>query len=468
MPIPDTSTAAAAPGPAIASLAHRIGTSTGWRRRGIAAGAGSLSVLAMAPFHVWPVLFLTLPALVWLIDGAVARPLGDVPEPRFWRWRRHAAARAALDGWWFGFGYFFPGLLWIGEAFLVEAEVFGFLLPFAVTLMPAGLALFWGAAAAAASRHWPAGLGRVVSLALALSAVEWLRGHVLTGFPWNVLGYALTYPLPFMQAAALVGVYGLTMVAIVSLGSPLVLLADASARGGEATWRGILIRVGAVTLMPLGLLLLWGVHRLSVPEAIAQPSVKLRIVQPSVVQREKWRPEHQERIFQEHIDLSQRSGDGVIDGARGVQLIIWPEAAMPFLPLNTPAALQRIGEMLPEGTVLLSGALRLESAPGGRRRIFNSLIAFGKDGRPLGSYDKIHLVPFGEYLPAQAWLEAIGLEQLTRLRGGFDTGVRPRPLMLLPGLPALLPLICYEAIFPRAIVQGGVRPTALVLSLIHI
>jgi len=295
-----------------------------------------------------------------------------------------------------------------------------------------------------------------------LSGAEWLRGHVLTGFPWNVLGYALTYPLPFMQSAALVGIYGLTLIAVVALASPLVLLADAGDREDPGAWRGILMRVGLVTALPLVLMLVWGVNRLSVRDPARALEIRLRIVQPSVIQREKWRPEHQERIFREHLDLSRRAGDGVIDGARGVQLIVWPEAAMPFLPLNTPAALTMIGEMLPEGAVLLSGALRLESAPGGRRRIYNSLLAFGAGGRPVGAYDKIHLVPFGEYLPAQAWLEAIGLEQLTRLRGGFDVGVRPRPLMSLPGLPPLLPLICYEAIFPHAIVQGDTRPAALV------
>ncbi len=416
----------------------------------------------MAPFHLWPVLCLTLPVLVWLIDGALAAPPSDLPAYRFWSWRGHPAARAGLDGWWFGFGYFFAGLLWIGEAFLVEAEIFGFLLPFAVTLMPAGLSLFWAGAAAVATRQWPAGFARVVVLALTLSAAEWLRGHVLTGFPWNVLGYALTYPLPFMQSAALIGVYGLTLVTVVVLASPLVLLVDAVEQDDRVAGRGALRLTAMVTALPLLLMLVWGVDRLSANEAPAEPAIRLRIVQPSVVQREKWRPEHQERIFREHLDLSRRAGDGVIDGARGVHLIVWPEAAMPFLPLNTPAALTMIGDMLPEDTVLLSGALRLDSAPGGRRRIYNSLLAFGAGGRPVGAYDKIHLVPFGEYLPAQAWLEAIGLEQLARLRGGFETGARPRPLMSLPGLPKLLPLICYEAIFPHAIVQGGVRPAALV------
>ena len=132
----------------IRSLAARVQALGGWRRRGAAFAAGSLSVLAMAPFFAWPVLWITLPVLVWLIDGAVAE--GGTG------WR--PSLRAAEVGWWFGFGYFLFGLFWIGEAFLVEAEVFAVLLPVAVTLLPAGLALFFAAATGLASRLWKPGV----------------------------------------------------------------------------------------------------------------------------------------------------------------------------------------------------------------------------------------------------------------------------------------------------------------------
>ncbi len=136
-------------------------------------------------------------------------------EPR--RWYTRPAAAAAEIGWWFGFGYFLAGLFWIGEAFLVEAEVFAVLMPFAVLLMPAGLALFHAAATALAAPFWRTGIYRVLALAMSLSAMEWLRGHVLSGFPWNVLGYALTYPVSLMQSAAVFGIYGLTLIAVLDL-----------------------------------------------------------------------------------------------------------------------------------------------------------------------------------------------------------------------------------------------------------
>ncbi len=436
----------------------------GWRRWLVAAGAGGLSVLAMAPFHLWPVLWLTLPVLVWLMDGGPARPVAAVPVAAPPTGRLGAAmatpvGRAARAGWWFGFGYFLFGLFWIGEAFLVEAETFAVLIPFAVTLMPAGLALFWAGATAAAAAASGPGVARVVALALTLSAAEWLRGHVLSGFPWNILGYALTYPLPLMQSAAVLGIYALTMLTVVVFAAPLVVEATVD----PATPQRRSLAIG-LALLPLIVMVLWGSLRLAHQDP-AGSDVMIRIVQPSVLQREKWRPENQERIFLDHIRLSQQNGAGHEDGARGINLVVWPEAAMPFLPLNTPVALAAIGAMLPPGTHLASGGLRLDPpdprVPGSRRRIYNSLMVFGEGGRPVATYDKIHLVPFGEYLPAQSALEAIGLEQLSRLRGGFDAGRRPRPLFAIPGLPLLGPLVCYEAIFPGTIIQGAERPGAL-------
>ena len=443
------------------TFADYVRSLSGWRRSLAASACGAISVLAMAPFFAWPVLFLTLPVLVWMIDvSVVAGPAWPAVTARA-RWWHSGPGRAARAGWWFGFGYFFAGLFWIGEAFLVEAEKFAVLIPLAVTLMPAGLALFWAGAAGLAALAWAPGWIRVVTLALAVAGAEWLRGHVFTGFPWNVLGYALTWPLPMMQSAAILGIYGLTLVAVPVLAAPGVMWVDALEHGGGKQ-RGLGLLFAIVAVCVLALL---GVYRLGTDDASPRNDVRIRVVQPSVPQREKWRPENQERIFRDHLELSAQSSSGVADGAAGVALIVWPEAAMPFLPLNTPAALEAIGRLLPQGTHLAAGALRVEAPPGGSgrtRRIFNSLMIFGDEGRLAALYDKIHLVPFGEYLPFQAALEAIGLEQLTQVRGGFDAGTTPRPLLEASGL-RILPLICYEAIFPSELVQGAERP-ALMLN----
>jgi apolipoprotein N-acyltransferase len=405
--------------------------------------AGAVSALAMAPTFAWPVLFLTLPVLIWAIDASV-----NEPEASSRGWRRRALA-CSRTGWFFGFGYFLAGLFWVGEAFLVEAERFAALIPLAVTLLPGGLALFWAAATAAVSLIWERGPARIVVLALALGCAEWLRGHVLTGLPWNVLGYALTWPLPLMQSAAVLGIYGLTLVSVCVFAAPAVV------------WVGAWMAAGAIAVFAV-----LGAVRLAQSEPPARQNVRVRLVQPSVPQREKWRPENQERIFRRHLELSVTSPTGVRDSAQGINLIVWPEASMPFLPLATRRALAEIGRMLPPTAHLAAGALRVQDRPAGGRasgrpRIFNSLMIFGQEGQLAAVYDKVHLVPFGEYLPLQSMLEAIGLEQLTRIRGGFDAGPSPRPLLEVPGLPVMGPLICYEAIFPGAVVQDERRPDTL-------
>jgi apolipoprotein N-acyltransferase len=441
----------------IAALAKRVRGLSGWRRRFAAAVAGAVSALAMAPFFLWPVLWISLPALVWLIDGAIAGSAGQGS-------RRGQIAAAAETGWWWGFGYFLAGLYWIGEAFLVEAEIFAALMPLAVVLMPAGLALFYAAASGLAAAMWRAGGWRVVALALALSATEWLRGHILSGFPWNVLGYALTYPIELMQSAAVLGIYGLTLAAVLIFALPAILWADTADHR-----RGRLAAL-AVALLPLALAGTLGWARLAYATSDTVPGVKIRIVQASVPQQERMRPELWAGHFQDHLDLSGRDPTGKADNLAGVTHLIWPEVAMPFAALDSPEALSAIGDLLPQGTALIAGALRVErggaDGKGPPSRFFNSLLVLGRGGFLIALYDKIFLVPFGEFLPLRPLLAALGLNELAA-RGGYSAGASPRPLLALPGQPlTMVPLICYEAIFPGAIVQSttpqGKRPSLIV------
>ena len=175
----------------------------------IAFVAGAATTLALPPFEIWPIAFLTFPVLVWLVDGAGAGRLGGV-------------LTAAITGWWFGLGYFVTGLYWIGNAFLVDAKNFGWLLPFAVLGLPAYLAFYTAFGLALARLIWTRGAVRILALAFALTLAEWLRGHLLTGFPWNAYGYALMSPLVLAQGAALVGLWGMTFLAVAVFASPAV------------------------------------------------------------------------------------------------------------------------------------------------------------------------------------------------------------------------------------------------------
>lgn len=445
----------------LVTWAEKVRASSDWRRFAIAVLSGALSVLALAPFYVWPVLFVTIPHLVWLVDS------GNTDGST-----RERALSAGLIGWLFGFGYFSAGLFWVGEAFLVAADNFLWALPFAVTLLPAGLALFFALAVGLARIFWVRGAGRILALAIFLSLAEWLRGHVLTGFPWNILGYAFTAPLPLAQIASLVGVYGLTLWVVLLSALPAVIAVDALERR-MIGWRksaGLMI-----TVVSLSAFWLFGTTRLANSPLEYWDDVKLRVVQVSVPQREKWIPANQERIFSDHLTLSGQNPSGQTDNLAGITHVIWPEVALPFLPLEIPIVMERIGTLLPAGTHLLTGALRRDPPPkpvaqsqkqaatseSGNRRVFNSMLVFNDAGRLETVYDKIHLVPFGEFLPFQQTLESVGLRQLSRMRGGFTTGVQPRPLLSIGKLKGIAGLICYEAIFPGEVLAGlrpNVRP----------
>ncbi|MGI9383027.1 MAG: apolipoprotein N-acyltransferase [Methyloligellaceae bacterium] len=444
-------------GGVIGRAAVAAGGLGGWRRVLLSIAAGAISVLAMAPPHAWPVLLLTLPVMVWQLDGCCGSPAQDEgacpPSSR----RRFVGA--AIIGWGFGFGYFLAGLYWIGAAFLVEADRFAWLLPVAVSLMPAGLALFFALATGLAALFWRPGPARIVGLALGLALGEWLRGHVLTGFPWNTVGYAVTGGDAMMQWASLFGVYGLSLFAVLALASPAVIFC-APAMGVEA--RALRLGFPGAMLALLVGAYAYGSLRLHGAGSGHVKGVRIRIVQPNIPQVEKWRPENRNGIFRRYLDLSRGGEGGASDGLAGVTHLIWPESALPFLLADSSEALAAIARALPPETVLITGAARAADAPKpdgtrGRSRIFNSLFVMDADARILSIYDKVHLVPFGEYLPLQAVLEAIGLEQLTRIRGGFSVGSRPR-LLVAPGAPPFAPLICYEIIFPHAIRQPETTP----------
>jgi apolipoprotein N-acyltransferase len=419
-------------------LAHSIVLAWGWRRVAIAFIAGAASTLALAPFNAWPVLFLTFPVLVWLVDGAAAGRLGG-------------GGAAAIAGWWFGFGYFLAGLYWIGFAFLVDADKFAWLLPIAVVALPAGMALYTAFGLALARLLWTRGALRVLTLAATLTAAEWLRGHVVSGFPWNAFGYALTGPLVLAQASALIGLWGMTFLVVAVFASPAV-LAD---HPGDSPRRFLLPAASVAILLALAG---YGAIRLTQHPTSFVSGVKLRIMQPNLTQDERFNYGAKQRVMQRYLALSDRATGPQTSGVKDVTHLIWPESAFPFYLAREADALAQIASLLARHTVLITGAVRAAAmAPSGAVRAYNSVYLIDRDGSIGGIYDKVHLVPFGEYLPFADFLESLGLISLTKMPGGFLAGDRRR-LITVPGAPSMLPLICYEVIFPDAAVPRGERP----------
>jgi apolipoprotein N-acyltransferase len=419
-------------------LAHTIVLAWGWRRILIAFLAGASTTLALPPTDIWPVPFITFPVLVWLVDGAAAGRLGGV-------------LAAATAGWWFGFGYFLAGLYWVGHAFLVDAKTFGWLLPFAVIALPAGMALYTALGLALARLIWTRGAARVLALAISLTLAEWLRGHLFSGFPWNVYGYALISPLWLAQGAALIGIWGLTFLAVAIYASPAV-LAD-HRNETKRPWLAPALSVAVIAALAI-----YGAIRLNRTPTEYVDGVRLRIMQPNLQQDEKFNYAQKQQVMSRYLALSDRASGPQSTGVRDVTHLIWPESAFPFFLTREADALAQIAGLLPKGTVLITGAVRPpETKPGEPIiRAYNSIYAIDHDGSIVSVYDKVHLVPFGEYLPLQDLLERLGLMQLTKVRGGFIAGDRRRN-QHVPGAPTFLPLVCYEIIFPGDAVPRSER-----------
>jgi len=431
----------AAPGrPRIGLLAR------GWRRIAVAILSGAASALALPPLGWFPVLWITLPVFVLLLDDAPARP-DAAPLARF---------RAGFAvGWSFGFGYFVGGLWWIGAAFLVDAAAFAWLMPAAVLALPAGLALFWGLGAGLARLFWAPDWSRLVVLAMALSLTEWLRGHILTGFPWNAFGYAMMPSPVLMQIASCIGIWGVTFFAFLIAAAPVLWFSrDPAYRFAD---RCAFFGLAALFLANVG----FGAARLSAADDATVPNIRLRLVQPRIAQDEKWASGRDDEILGRYLSLS---ATGMEDGKPApFTHLIWPETAFPFLLDQNPNALAAIGALLPEGSTLITGAARAEAVVGEEveARVFNSLQVIDSDGFIRQSYDKVHLVPFGEYLPLEAIFRRLGISQMIALPGGFAAGDR-RLTLDLPNAPSFSPLICYEIIFPGSVVDAENRPAWIV------
>lgn len=435
------------------AIAQRILLLQGWRRALLAIVAGALTALTQAPFHLFVVGFVTFPVLVWLLDGATGATPG----------RPSGALRSAFwIGWLFGLGYFTAGLWWIANALLVEAPEFAWAIPLAVLGIPSVLALFWGAACALSRLLWSDGIGRIAALAAGFGLAEWARSFLLTGFPWNAIGYALM-PVPsMMQSIVLGGLFAMSAFAVLVFALPAQLAARRRLSGIFAMIICVAFLAGHAG---------FGFWRLSEAPSIADvrpDAPTIRLVQPAISQEQKLADAAREATFATLLDLTildaeQAAGDneaasGALDAAaaepfvgRSPDVIIWPETSVPYLLTREAAALAAIGEALEPGQTLLTGAVREE--PGEEDgtvtgRYYNSVMAVTSDGVISGAADKVHLVPFGEYLPFAALLERLGLRAVAAADRGYSPATARATVELSDGL-TVLPLICYEAIFPH-------------------
>lgn len=408
------------------NLPEQLAMLHGWRRCLAALGLGLVLAAALPPFYILPVALISLTGLAWILNGA------------------RSFRRAWFDGWLFGIGFSGGGFYWIANALLVDADRFGWLYPLALLAIALGFGLF-PALACVLARFAPSGAARAGALMLAWLLVEWLRSWVLTGFPWNMLGTSLGLLDALLQPAAWGGPWALSAIILLAALLPALMTRTGSLPRGRA-----LIAMG----LSVGIMVVvWGVGslRLSEHPTTYQQDVVLRLVQPNIAQADKWRSTLQESHFATHIALSLSQ-----PASEQPTAVIWPEAAIPFQLLRRPVTLQEAASIVPEGGLLLAGAVRASEAADGTLRPWNSMLVVDQTGL-VATYDKHHLVPFGEYVPLRGVLP---IDKLTP--GTTDFAAGPGPVVMNQGnLPPFGPLICYEVIFPAEITGDQGRPSWL-------
>ncbi|QFY62189.1 apolipoprotein N-acyltransferase [Rhizobium grahamii] len=427
-------------------LADKVILVWGFRRMLLAVFAGAFGVLALPPIGFFAAMFVSFTLLVWLIDGSAAAPNSN-PIGRLWP--------SFVIGWLFGFGYFVGGLWWLGHALMIDAEEFAWALPLAIFGLPALLAIFYGLATALARIFWSDGIGRIAALAASFGLLEWARSVVFTGFPWNAIGYAMT-PVPLMmQSAHVIGIMGITALAVFVFSAPALL--------GT--------RQGAKLGVPLAALIFaahlgYGAYTLYGPSTPTQKaddkSPVVRLVQPMIEQTAKMDSDgDRAAIFEKHLKLSAEPPK---DGGKKPDIIVWPETSIPFILTDNQDALTRIADTLDDNQILLAGAVRVEDmGPGNPPRYYNSIYMIDGRGQIIGAADKVHLVPFGEYMPFESILNEFGIQNIVEMPGGFSSAAN-RQLLTLPSGLKLYPLVCYEIIFPDEM-TGDIGSAAAILNI---
>lgn len=399
--------------------------------------AGIISALAMAPTFYWPFLLVGFSAFYIFYAGT-----------KSWK-------GAALLGFAFSLGYHVHGLLWVGNALLVDGNTFRWVWPLSVIGLPCLLSVF-SALFAGLSRKFsePSRLSGFLFLTMMLALSEWTRGHIFSGFPWNLYGHAWISNLPMLQIVNVIGMYSLTLVTIIWMAFPGYLLVSNRSINTKAM-------MSFLVLASILGVYLYGSLRLNGHPTRYDMDTSIRVVQPNIRQDLKWKPELMGPHFMELLSLSKPYNNASKD-ADHKTYIVWPETAMPPQVLDSIDAGQAIQSTLasfPHDAYLLSGALRIEASADGKRSYFNSLLVLDDAQEGLAIYDKSHLVPFGEYIPLQRF---IPLQPVVKFNG-FVAGDGSQTIMM-PSGQGITPLICYEVIFP-GMAKGGQQRADMIVNI---
>jgi apolipoprotein N-acyltransferase len=413
----------------IAFLPSRLQAATGWRRAGLAILFGAVMALSMPPFDLFPLLWICLPAALLLLRGA------------------KNLRQAFAVGWCFSFGFLVCSLYWIAASMLVDFHTFWWAIPLSVAGLPAAFALYYGIATTIAWRLGAKGVGGAVTFGLMWFLADYARGHLFTGFPWNLLGYAWSGVLPMLQVTSVIGIHGLTLLTAVAASLPAALAEPARPRTAR--------RVNEAAIAAMLLLAMGGGIRLILTHTDNFPDVRLRLVQPDIDQARKWLVAERQADFERTLNLTSAPPK---DGGAAPTHYIWPETASTYYLSEDTEHREEIGRHIPAASAVITGVIRRDLDKNGNTRFYNSLVAVDGLGRLVAGYDKVHLVPFGEYVPLRKY---IPIKAIAAEIGDFTPGDGVRSLRVL-GLPVFSPLVCYEAIFPGAVTDPTDRPDFMI------
>jgi len=402
--------------------------------------AGLLASLALPPIHLFPFLFfLSVPAAMLL--------------------KASRKRSAFLIGWGMGLGWFVVSLYWTSYALVTGGSAFYWMIPFAVLLLPAGLALFWGLAFLLAWLCFSSPASRLAGCCFWLMGMEWLRGHILTGFPWQTLGMSFAFAPIGFDLASILGVYGCGVVAILIGLLPLMLYQ-------RQHLGGFILPVSAAIIITMAMAAAALVSGRPL-EDTAATGLRIRMVQPSIPQKDKWiralRAEHIEK----HIALSlmdqnlthQGSADPDAPDAPDTQnapdVIIWGEVSYAgMLEQDLPKWDEAFRAASQMKSWLILGSLYRQDHPTGPV-YYNSAFLMQPDASISGRYDKQFLVPWGEFVPLRHIFSFVD-----KLVGGVDFSNGAGPVLLSlerqdGRLVRIAPLICYEIIYPASTRQAS-------------
>ncbi len=388
---------------------------------------GAMSTLALAPFYLWWVLLITLPLFFLLLENAQ-----DV-------------RRGFILGWLFGFGHHLTGLYWISHALLIEPREFIWLVPFAASGLPALFAIYLGVLGAIMklfpAGHYPL---RALFFACLWVLLEWLRGVLLTGFPWNYVGYAFADSLTMMQFASVAGVYGLSFIIVLAA----VCMVPVFKRQKYVKIRREFPALGLLLLVSNFAFGYWQISQAKE----ADNHLTVTLVQGNIAQQHRWQDEERVSIIERHMKLSRN-----LPG----RLIIWPESAIPYFSNEDPGLRKAVASVLKDDQYLLSGSLGIERALD-NVNVWNGMVAIDTAGQMVDFYQKYKLVPFGEYVPLHDFFPFI--DKITHGSQDFMPGATPRTL-IIGDIPPFAPLMCYEVIFPELVRDAANRGAQWILNL---